>query len=319
MLKATVELFMSEYFLMKAVLGKYLEDSKKAFLALSTIFLIPEDEAEKLYCLSENERARTITTDKDFMQYQRMQKYATLVGNERTDDASWEEVARIKGNAILIAQGHNLILGIDAARNMVYTCLSSAATIGVVSAIRILGILQCEGIFLAKNERQGVKNLSKAADWNDYVSTLALLHYCHDTREFNMARLRQEVAGTPFEELYTSAAGEYGEAGALEIDEVKLLDKSFNSGVLKREVYDPKYARVLNSSALHVKDKEKALHTLNKDQLYSISDIPVKLSSENMTAVDASGVQRVAVRREAEISAISHALGNGDLRALSSY
>ena len=206
MLNTTVELFMSEYFLIKAVLGKYLEDGKKLFSALGKIFLIPEEEVEKLYLLSENETAKSINTEQDFMQYQRILKYSRLTGTESTRNAEWEEIARIKGNAILLAQSHKLLAEADMARNAVYTCLSAAATAGSVSALKITGILQCEGIFLNKNTKAGVKTLSKAADWNDIVSTLALLRYCKDTSEYNMARLRQEVANTPFEELYETAA-----------------------------------------------------------------------------------------------------------------
>ena len=127
MLNAMVEMFISEYFLIKAVLGKYLPNSKELFLALSKICLIPETDADKLYSLAENETAKAITTDKDFMQHQRMQKYSKLVGTEKKCNAEWEEVARIKGNAILIAMGYNLVLDAEASRNVVYTYLSTAA------------------------------------------------------------------------------------------------------------------------------------------------------------------------------------------------
>ncbi|MDE7264726.1 MAG: hypothetical protein K2N52_00425 [Clostridia bacterium] len=319
MLNATQELFMSEYFFVKAVLGKYLENGEKIFAALGRIFLIPKKDTEKLYRLSENETAKAITTEKEFMQYRRMQKYSRLIGSEKEANAEWEEAAKIKGNAIMIAKGQNLVLSADASRNVVYSCLSSAATDGSVSALRLTGILQCEGIFLGKNRELGIKTLSKAADWNDAISTLALLHYCRDTREFNMVRLRREVENTPFEELYKTAAETYGGADDSEIEEVKLLEKSFNSRVLKRETYDPKYARILNSRALSAKDKEKAIFSSNKEQLSSISELPLKLSHDRTAAVDAGGLQRTAVKRETEIAAITRALGNSDLRAMSSF
>ena len=319
MLNASVELFMSEYFLMKAVLGNYLSDGEALFRALSKIFLIPEANTEKLYRLSENEIAKGITTEREFMRYQRMQKYSELTGFAEQSNAEWEEAARIKGNAISTAHKYKLVLDADASRNVVFTCLSTAATQGLVCALRMMGILQCEGIFLGKNEKAGIKTLSKAADWNDSVSTLALLRYRKDTREFNMTRLRLEVADTPFEELYGLALEEYGEAGGEEIEEVKLLNKAFNSGVLKREVYDPKYARILNSAALYIKDKEKALFSLNKDLLCTISELPLKLSHEAMASADAGAVQKIVLKREAEVAAISRALKNSDLRGLSSY
>ena len=319
MLNATVELFLSEYFLFKAVLGKYCESSEDLFCALCRIFMIPESASGRLYSLAENEIAKAITTDKDFMQYQRIQKYAEMIGTKVESDAEREEVVRIKGNALHLASHLNLILDADSSRNVVYNCLISAATGGTVCAIRIMGILQCEGIFLKKNRKEGIKTLCKASDWNDSVATLALLHYCKDTHEFNMARLKQEVKNTPFEELYRVASGQYGEAGMLEIDEVRLLNKSFNSGVLKRDCYDPKYARILNSLALYIRDKEKAVFSLNKEQLTAISDLPLKLSQERADAFDISILEGAPLKRESEITAIARALKNSDLRDLPTF
>ena len=318
MMTAIVEMFMSEYFLIKAVIGKYCGESEVLFKALRKICLISEKEEERLYALAENEIAKGIITDKDFMQYQRMLKYSRMIGAERNTNAEWEEAARIKGDAILTAHNYHLV-NADASRNVVYNCLVAAATCGNVSAIRIMGILQCEGIFLKRNRKEGLKLLAKAADWNDCVSTLAILHYCKDTREYNMARLKQNVKNSPYEELYEVAASKYGEAGMLEIDEVKLLNKSFNSGVLKRDSYDPKYARILNSYALYVRDKEKAVFTLNKEQLCAISDLPLKLSPERVVGVDTERLERAPLKRNNEITAISRQLQNGDLRGLPNY
>lgn len=319
MLNATIEMFMSEYFLIKAILGKYLTNGKELFVALSKICLIPETEATKLYDLAENGTAKEITTDKDFMQHQRMQKYSKLIGSERQGNAEWEEVARIKGNAILIAMEHNLILDADASRNVVYAYLSSAATSGTVIAMRIMGILQCEGIFLEKNEKAGLKNLSKVADWNDGLSVLALLHYRKDNRAYDMARLRQILEDTPFANLYEVAKKKYKISADINVGEVKLLYKAFGSGILKSDEYDSKYARVLNSKALCFKDKEKAVFSQNKEQLSIIGALPLKLSPENITALNVDSVQKVTLEREAETAAVTRALKNSDLRELPSY
>ena len=319
MLNATVELFLSEYFLFKAVLGKYLENSETLFRVLSRIFLIPQAQVAKLYRLTQNDVTQGIITENDFMQYQRMQKYSQLIGSESKVDAAWEEITNIKGNAILMAQAQELIVDADVSRNTLYTCLSSGETRGVVSAMRIMGILKCEGIFLDQNKEAGVKTLSKAADWNDSISMLALLYYCGEGRSFNMARLTQVLTGTPFEALGEIAAKQYGEAGEWDVEEVKLLDKSFHSGVLKRDIYDPKYARILHSCALYMKDKEKAVFTPSKEQLCAISDLPLKLSREKMTVIDDCELHKTAIKRESEVTAIVHALKNSDLRCKSSY
>lgn len=319
MLNATVEMFMSQYFLFRAVLGKYLTNSKELFLALSRICLIPKADRDKLYDLAENETAEQINTEKEFMQHQRMQKYSKLIGAAQKPNHEWEEIVRIKGNAILIAQSYNLVPDGDASRNVVYTILSSAATSGTILAMQMMGILQCEGIFFDKNEKAGLKNLSKAADWNDGISILALLYYCNDSRTFNMARLRQVIKYTPFLCLYDAALLQYGPVDRVEVDEVKLLYKAFGSGVLKQEVYDPQYARVLNSKALYIKDKEKTVLSQNKELLSIIGDLPLKLSHESIMTVDVNTVQNVPLKRKTEIATIVQSLKNSDLRELPAY
>ena len=319
MLNAIVEMFISEYFLFKAVLGKYLTNSKELFLALSRICLIPEQDADKLYDLAENEIAKQINTEKEFMQHQRMQKYSELIGTAKKLNSEWEEVVRIKGNAILIAQSYNLVLDADASRNVVYTCLSSAATSGSVFAMQMMGILQCEGIFVDRNEKAGLKNLSKAADWNDSMSILALLRYCSDSRAYNMARLRQVIKFSPFTNFYDTALQQYGPVDKVEVGEVKLLYKAFGSGVLKREVYDPQYARILNGKALYIKDKEKTVLSQNKELLSLIGDLPLKLSRECIRTIDIDTVQDVPLKRKSEIATIIQALNNSDLRELPAF
>ena len=86
MLNAMVEMFISEYFLIKAVLGKYLTNSKGLFLALSKICLIPEADADKLYALAENDTAKAITTDKEFMQHQRVLKKSAMPSGKKSPE-----------------------------------------------------------------------------------------------------------------------------------------------------------------------------------------------------------------------------------------
>lgn len=320
MINATVELFMTEYFLIKAVLGKFLDNGENLFRALSKVFLISEKEVKALYALAENEIAREITTEGEFMQHQRLLKYSRLVGSHEQVNSEWEEVVSIKGNAILLAQSHGLISDADVSRNALYERLSAAITVGKICALRVVGILQCEGIFFDKNPKAGIKKLLKAADWNDGLSTLALLSYSEKNREFNMARLRLEVEDAPFASLYQTAVEYYGVKGdTADVSLVKLLEKVFASGGLKRDTYDSNFARILLSKAISLKEKEKAVFSPNKELQSLIGDLPLKLSHENVVAVDVSCLDETALRREAERTEISRALSNADLRGLVGY
>ncbi len=316
---ATEEMFLSEYYSVKSVLGKHLTEEKKLFTALSEICLIPEKKVGKLYNLAENDTARGINSVNEFYRHQRILEYSKLNGVPQKVNAEWEEAVKIKGNAIVSANGYHLVPEADATGNVVYNCLSTAATGGNVLALRIMGILQCEGIFFVKNRAEGLKSLCKAADWNDCVSVLALLRYSEEKRGYNMARLKGVTEHTPFARLYGAAAEKYKTVSSADVREVGLLYKAFGAGVLKSDCYDPQYARILNSKALHAKDKEKAVFSPNKELVSVIGDLPLKLSPENVTSVSTDGVERISVKREEENAAIVRALGNCDLRAMDTY
>lgn len=315
----TAEMFLSEYFLGKAVLGKYLSDDKELFSVLSKICLIPEEERGKLYDLAENETAKKITTDKEYMQHRRLQKYSVLMGEEQTINAVWEEIVKLKGNAIILAHENHLAAESEGARNGVYTNLSAAAASGSILALRMIGILQCEGIFFEKNKEAGLKNLAKAADWNDGIGILALLFYNEEGRWANVIRLKQVMTDTPFFKLYRLAEKKYGVFEGSDAGEAKLLQKAFNSGVLKRETYEPKYARILNSKVLYLQDKERAMFTQNKEKLCNIGDLPLKLVHKNILPFDYTALEDLVVKRKRETSAIVCALDGSGLRAASSY
>lgn len=317
--EATVEMFLTEYYLIKSVLGKHLTEEKKLFAALGEICLIPKREIDNLYNLAENETARDINTVSEFYRHQRILEYGRLNGVPQKVNAEWEEAVRIKGNAIVSANDYRLVPEADATRNVVFNRLSSAATGGNIPAMRIMGILQCEGIFFEKNRTEGLKNLIKTAEWNDRVSVLALLRYSEDKREYNMARLRMVTQNTPFAKLCVAAAEKYKTRSDMEVREVSLLYKAFGAGVLKSDCFDSHYARILNSKALHAKDKEKAVFSPNKDLVSVIGDLPLKLSPENVRAIGTDAVELISVKREEENAAIVRALRNSDLRTVDNY
>lgn len=320
MLNATIEMFLSEYFLIKVVLGVYLEDGKKLFFSLSNAFLIDDADAQSLYDLTERKEVKGVSTAMEYTQHQRILKYCALTGMANTLDADCEEVIRIKGYAITLAESYKLMPDGVVTANDVYTRLSSAAMSGMVCALRVMGILQCEGVFLNRNVNSGIKKLTKAAEWNDVASTLALLNYCKEGRRVNMARLRCEVADTPFEGVFGLAVQRYGRAtDDRGIEEVRLLNRAFDSGVLKREAYEPKYARILNSKILYFRDKERVAFSPNKEVVSAIGDLPLKLGCRGAAEVEEGALANLAIQRKEQNAAIIRALKNCDLRELPSY
>lgn len=318
MFNATVELFLSQYFVITASVGKFIDNRKNLFKRLSRVFLLDDDAANKLFALCDGEAVSEIVTEQDYLRHQRLNIYSVLTGDKTTLSDEQEEIIRVKGNALTAAAKQKLAFNPEASRNAEYSALVTAANNGSLIALKIIGFLQCEGFFLDKNVDAGIKNFSKAANWNDCVATLALLHYDKSNRRYNASRLRIMVDGAPFEEL-GNAVKAYGITKTVDVPEVRLLNRGFNSAVLNREIYNPMSARILYGDVLSLKDKEKAMFCGNPGVLTALSDLPLKLSQRKVTAVNVAGINAVALDRPAERRKLASALNNTDLRAYEQY
>lgn len=319
MFNSTVELFLNEYFVIMATIGKFVKDGKNLFVALSKVFMIPSQAVNKLYALVNSDEIADVATMQDYMRYQRLKKYSALTNGAVADNSRIDEIIRIKGNALSYADSQKIDFKAETSRNTAYSGLLSAANSGSVVALKIIGFLQCEGIFLDKNLDEGIKNLNKTANWNDCVGALALLYYSSCNRQYNVSRLRMIVQNTPFEALYKLASKSYAVTKTQDIRQVRLLNRAFNSAILNRSVYNPMSARILYSEVLCDKDKEKAMFSNDPAKLSQMSDLPLKLSPARASAVDAASLNGVAFARSIERRKIASALNNADLRCLNEY
>ena len=300
MINTITELMLSEYFLISAVLGKFLDKGKELFNLLANMFFIDCSEAEKIYGTTENKEVRGISNVGDYMRRLRIMKYSELIGFDRGGEDSTEDIIRIKGNALLLAKDKHMIAEGEVSKNTVYDILSAATNNGQVSALRITGILQHVGIFFEKNESSAIKKIKKTASWKDIVSILALLNFYDGEKNYNLSRLRAITASTPYYGLYVSAKERLNIADNADVDETLLLGKAFLSGALKPEQYEPKYARVMYARAIGIRDKERAIFTDDKSLLSAVSNLPLKLRaysgkpviSDISTVLDRRGEQK---------------------------
>jgi hypothetical protein len=116
------------------------------------------------------------------------------------------------------------------------------------------------------------------------------------------------VKDTPYYELYEQAAKCINDFKPKEIKEIKLLTQAFNATILKREVYEPKYARVLYSNVISLHDKEKAVFNPGKEAIAAIADLPLKVAQKTMLP-DKSWLGNVALYRKSEQGKIVANLG----------
>lgn len=301
MLSATVELFLTNYFYITALIGNFLGDRKNLFDRLAKIFFIPREGAERLFRIADSRELQEIDSLNKFNQYSRLLEYYGLLGKSPQTTPECDEVIRIKGNVFASLKGTPLEVKGNAPRQVVYHSLIAAANEGFVSALFTCGLLQCEGIFFDKNFKAGIKKLNNAADWLDIVSLLALIEYDEDHRGYNLARLEVATCNTPCENLAREAAhGHVALHYAGDLSASALLMKAFTTDTMKREQYDSKILRILMSSVLSFSDKEKLICFGNKDLFSAVSNLPLKLGKRSFADMMCSCKLKLPFNRPAE-------------------
>lgn len=278
MLNSIDELMLSQYFTIYTILGDWLIERKKLFYMLAKIFFIQRGEVEKLYNIVNSPELNEVDTLNKFNQRNRLLKYYGLLGKGSLLSPEYEEVIRIKGNVLASLKGTPLEVGKNVPRQVVYNTLITAANAGSVNALFACGLLQCEGIFFDKNFKAGMKKLNNAADWLDIVSLLALIEYDEGSRSYNLARLDIAAYNTPYESLIQAVTSNYDIPQYFgNLSASVLLIKAFAADTLKREQYDAKVSRILNSRVLSIGDKERLIYTASKDLFSTVGNLPLKL------------------------------------------
>lgn len=312
------ETFLQEYFIHTSILGKYC-NRKKQCDYLAELFFVTKKECNRLFALAEDEAVRDVVTREDCKRFNRIMQYAEMCQDSLLDSTT-QAVIAVKSIAIAQASDNKLVCDESATSALVYKTLLEGASAGNVIAMRVLGILQCEGMFVAANVNNGLKLLSHAAQWGDRVSCLAAVKYASNCSEraLAMERLYTVCRDTQFEILYNMATSVYGVDSCRVNNELLLLNKAFATQRAKADVYDPMIARLIYSATLSLNDREKILFSEHKGLLTEVCDLPLKLNY-SLIQFNTDALAKIAVKRNNETAKLTIELHNVDLRRQSSY
>lgn len=318
MFDSLTEMFLGEYFLLEDLAGMLLEEDRFLFHRLYECYLLPAEREEELYGLTRQQAVREIDTAKAYYRYEREKKYSAVMGEKTDADEIRDHLIAIKGNAFAFTEKIKLDDTDELTESALYNTLAQAANAGVLTALRILGFLQCEGIFVERNVSAGLKNIGKAAQWNCVEGMLMALYYDAENRAENLSRLFTVSRGMPYEGVAAAAAQKYGITEVHELREHTLLNKLFGTNAAGPDTYDPQYARIIFSKVMRYHEKERQIFTENKDRISDIGDLPLKLEFRNIE-FNASALAGLPVKREAEKRKIVCGIENSDLRTLPTY
>ncbi|MDE7107023.1 MAG: hypothetical protein K2O39_01735, partial [Clostridiales bacterium] len=311
------ELFLSEYFFCRSVLGKLVKYPRRVFDVLAEIFLIPNDDVDALYALAEDKLVSDVTNYADYLQFCRIKKYVALTDCDGGVPAEIEDVIAVKGEALERAFDLKLD-GTRLTESAVFRAVTEGAAHGTVAAMRILGFIQCEGIYTDRDLASGVKNLEKAAQWNSAEGMLAALYYNTNNRQADVNRLRTVADGTVYRAFPALAEAKYGVTASGEVKESKLLNKAFALGKLTPDIYSAQYARIILSDMLAPRDKERTIFSPNDQAISEVAELPLKLHGGAL-APDSAAFDDMPLVRQKEQERIALCLSNSDLLERSAF
>lgn len=318
MFRYYTEMMLRSYFTAEVTAGRFCEDRAALFSAFARIFLLDEEERERLFALVQSEEISSITSELEYYRYCRMKQYLALCGEKQEPPTELEEIATLKGSAILSAVANRLVRGPNEVRLAVYDNLVKATEEGSVLALYLLGVFQTEGFAFGKESKNGLRCLRKAAEWDGEEGLLAALRYDPAGREKYLACLYGRLSRAGRLELFQRASEVYGGFDSAKHREYRLLERAFDQGVIKREFYSKPYARIIYSEILSEKDKEAIVLSPNKEFFVEANALPLKLTFEK-GEFQPSALKEVRSDRPEEIKKIARSLGNIDVRRMSSY
>lgn len=309
------ELCLDVYFFAEHVFGEAL-DRRALFNRLAQVFFVPEDEAGALFALIDSDAVREVDCVANYNRYMRIRDYRkTLDGFANADDAQ-AEIVKIKGGAFRLVQKIKLETAAENPAGEVCRALFAVAEQGVIAAMLVAGVLQCEGIIVRRNVVGGLKRISRAAAWNSVEGVLCALYYDGGRRQLNIDRLHALTDGSPHPELCALAERAYGVTHCAKPRETLLLERTFAGGKVCRELYNAQYARVAHGGLLTHADKQRLLLSDNAALIAEACELPLKLCKH---ASDDVRLGQTALDRADELDALRRALENGDLRDVYEY
>ena len=309
------ETLLREYFLHCAVLGEF-APNKQLFNRLTKAFGLSSRKAQALYELTEQEAVREIATAVDANCYKRITQYRMETDQPALYDAQTDALITVKSEAIAHATRTEMRVECKTTQTNVYQTLLDRVAGGCVDAMRIMGTLQLYGLFVDKNVAAGTDNLLRASQWGDVVAMFLLIRAGVDVDYVNRnfyAATRNNLYGALYDVANIENAEEFANCNA----EITLLNKLFNSKLVKKWVYSPAHAHVLYATGISREDKEKILLSQNSQLLSEVANLPIYSPVEELRCQPEC--VKTVLSREAEQEQIVRALQNRDLRTWTNY
>ena len=318
MLDYLKELMLREYFISNATIGKLLDDKKAYFRHLGHIFLLTEDEINNLYELTLNEEIEDIVSIRDYRQYQRIKQYFAIEEIDHHYNDEVEELISLKGNSIEEVLRYEMLKNGQNSRLITLENVTRAAESGAIPAINLFSILLLEGLIYSKDTRRGLNMVHMSADWNSEEGLLIALYYDEENHSKYLYRLHERFLSSGHKDAFLRVKEKYGDHECKGEKEFMFLEQAFRQRILKRNVYDKAYARLLYSDMLNNPDKKNILLNYNERLFLEASNLPLNLNMD-FCKCDLKALDFILPNRVDEKKKITIGLSDIERRITPSY
>ena len=279
--------YLTEYFIFDSLLDRGI-DRKKLLSIVSKYMDFSKVNLDKLYLLLSDDDVTSIETINDFNRVNRILEYNRLYNPSFTIDDELKHVIMVKGAALDLLNKNKIEVSHSLES---YQGLTNLSIKGLVIAMRVSGVMYFEGLYYNKCLNKGFNLLRKASRWADVNSNLALACYSKNLSDLDLAKhnlskddnakvLNSSIRNTMYElvisDIYNKFAIDLGYLDKVS-PEVKLLKRLFASNRIDEAKYEKNYSRLLFSSVISYKDKEKVLFSDYKGILSTVCDLPLQL------------------------------------------
>jgi len=318
MFNPATEMLLTQYYLLNAVFDKHFTDKKSWFYTFGRAFGLSEDETAKLFAKTEEKSVKAVSTEKEYLRHIRVKKYMSQQGIASDISAEFEELITVKGSAILLLTKYGLNRQKENTATSVCDELLQYVKNGNIIAMRLYAIARIEGIALQKDYDEGIKLLEETSKWLDVASIILLHHYSQDNILGSTARLLSATKGTPYDRIaLTLSETDCTENGLSQEDE--LISKAFSWGILKRDEYSERYAKIAFNKNIDFNEREKLILSCGKDHITVASALPLNLDISKKIEFDFTDLDLINNERDNEKTQIKKNLINSDLRIYEGY
>lgn len=313
MFNALTENLLGFYFFARAAAGDH-ADGAAILKKLCSAYLCDGLYA-KLSALCADTDLNEIDSVDAYNRFKRVLSYGKITGAAGQTDPEILKLINLKGGALKAAKMYELDNPAWLSPSAVYDGLAKCAEAGICSVITLLGFFKCEGVFVRKDLAGGLKMLGRAACWNDPCAIILSMKYAPAERARNLNRLYTVWEGAQYGEFVRSFAKAYSLEPVTD-ENSALTAKAFRHGVVRSEIIDFKYSRVINSNVLSIEERRETVLGGRKELVYEIAALPLAVGGrESLFAV---GVDLPFVEKSVQ-DEINDALKGSDLRRHADY